>query len=334
MLEIISSKKEIGKYQKLFINELEQICKEKVKCKVGFQGGSLEVELHYSKKYNFWFCSKEDTNKHWNAFGLGQPKEGRMMTITVEINTPFEGINRMLGGAFCSNELGEVFLMFRGNIRGGRKRVNKDLFVKWYPEPFMEVKEGHLGKGELVAIGKLGDPSLGSQISSFVEEVYEIKQKRNDETVFEDMDLNVDKFLNTDEPAGTRRPPRYSGEVTVLRHGEIVNTLKNILTREGFKVKRDRRRDLCIINDQEEIVTIFEIKPSNSFPNVYTALGQLLFYNMLLVNKAKLVMVLPRSLSNELESKIYQLGITIQYFSWKDGKPDFTGFDLEQLRLS
>ncbi len=50
MLDIITERKVISKYQELFIDQLMNVCTEKVFWNVGFQGGSIPTTVFYLSK--------------------------------------------------------------------------------------------------------------------------------------------------------------------------------------------------------------------------------------------------------------------------------------------
>jgi hypothetical protein len=98
MIEIVTDRKLITKYQKLFVQKLKTVCSKKISCNLGFQGDSFSSPVFYSSIFDFWFAAYENENRYWNAFGVGEPPEGKNTSISVEINFPYEGINRNIGG--------------------------------------------------------------------------------------------------------------------------------------------------------------------------------------------------------------------------------------------
>jgi 5-methylcytosine-specific restriction enzyme A len=50
------------------------------------------------------------------------------LSITVEINPPLRGTNPRVGGIFALSDDGDLLLLHRGNIGGGRVGVGKNLF--------------------------------------------------------------------------------------------------------------------------------------------------------------------------------------------------------------
>lgn len=129
MLTIISDAEEIRECQQLLEKKLDTLCDEKTESLLGYQGGSSKVLFQYSTIYDFWYRADRLDNRYLNGFGLGKPNVSRSSSLVVEINTPIEGINRRIAGAFCRDQNGETFLLHRGRIGGGKKGIGKKLFI-------------------------------------------------------------------------------------------------------------------------------------------------------------------------------------------------------------
>jgi 5-methylcytosine-specific restriction protein A len=90
---------------------------------VGFPGGSEEARVWVLRRHGFFWCqlAGDGHNRCWNGFGLVMPEEARVLPLVVEINVPWEGVNRRIGGVFLRGPRGEVYVGHRGRIGGGRK---------------------------------------------------------------------------------------------------------------------------------------------------------------------------------------------------------------------
>lgn len=322
MTEIVSDKKLITKYQRLFVKQLKTVCTEKIICILGYQGNSDELTVYYSEKYNFWFTAHENDNRYWNAFGFGRPQTGRNNSITVEINIPYEGINRNIGGVFGHDKKGEVLVLHRGKIGGGRVSIGKSLFFDNYrDEPIVGDDDGI--ENDFCLIGSLTSKHLPRQVGNFVSEVHRIKNLTAEET--EDFSA-LNNFQFTDEATGSNRISR-SGSTTIERtHGIVVNLLARILEDKGYKVAKDRNRDLFIHN-RGQIKKLFEIKRSSSTTDLYSAVGQLLIYSIPIKSSVDLIIVVPDKLKITVENRLVQLGIKILYYNWNNGEPTFDNLD-------
>jgi hypothetical protein len=173
MTTILTDQKVITKFHRLFVKRLKSFCTEKVNCILGYQGHSDEFTLYYSEKFNFWFTALENDNRYWNAFGFGRPQTGRNNSITVEINMPYNGINRNIGGVFGQDKNGEVLVLHRGKIGGGRVGIGKSLFLDNYRgEPI--IADDDDVENEFCFIASLYSKHLARQVGNFVSEVHRI----------------------------------------------------------------------------------------------------------------------------------------------------------------
>ncbi len=322
MIDIVTDGKLITKYQRQFIQQLKTTCREKIVCTLGHQGKSDELTVYYSEIFNFWFTSHENDNRYWNGFGFGRPQAGRNNSITVEINPPYEGINRNIGGVFGHDKNGEVLVLHRGKIGGGRVGVGKQLFFDNYrEEPIIANDDGIENK--FCLIGSLSSRHLPRQVGNFVSEVHRIKHLTTEEaTDFSDL-LN---FKYTDEHSGTSKFKRKNNTTIERTHGIVVNSLASILENSGHKIGNDRNRDL-FIHKRGQIKVLFEIKTSSSTQDLYSAVGQLLIYSIPIKGAVDLFLVLPDKLSKPVAKRLDELGLQIIYYTWDNNEPTFLNLD-------
>lgn len=318
MIEIVTEKKLIAKYQNQFIKQLKSACGKKMYCTLGYQGSSEDQEVYYSEKFNFWFTAHPNYNRYWNAFGFGRPSEERNNSITVEINPPYEGINRNIGGVFAHDKNGEVLVLHRGKIGGGKVGVGKQLFFdNFRDEPIIADDDGI--ENEFCLIGSLGSKQLPKQVGNFVSEVHRIKnitQRQAGEF------SNLNKFSFTDEATGRSKVKRR-GTTTIERtHGIVVNLLARLIEGLGHKVAKDRNRDL-FVHKKGHVKKLFEIKTSSSTQDLYAAVGQLLIYSIPIKTPVDLILVIPDKLSKPVKTRLDELGIQILYYQWKNEEPVF-----------
>lgn len=318
MIEIVTDRKLITKYQKLFVQKLKTVCNKKISCNLGFQGDSFSSPVFYSPEFDFWFAAYENENRYWNAFGVGEPTEGKNTSISVEINFPYEGINRNIGGAFGHNNKGEVLLLHRGKIGGGRIGVGKQLFFDNLRGDLVTADDDGIDT-EFFVIGSINSKLFPSQISNFIIEVQRIKnlvtEKSNDFSAL--LEYNY-----TAEHSGTSKIKKISTTIIERTHGIIVNSLAKILEEDGYSIGNDRNRDL-FIHKNGKINTLFEIKTSSSTQDLYSAVGQLLIYSIPIKTKVNLCLVLPEKLNKTVENKLEELGLKIIYYNWQKNLPVF-----------
>jgi hypothetical protein len=66
----------------------------------------------------------------------------------------------------------------------------------------------------------------------------------------------------------------------IVEHGVVVNALATTLRGEQFRIANSAQRDLCILDQEERIAALFEIKTDTSPQAIYTAVGQLLMHSI------------------------------------------------------
>jgi hypothetical protein len=186
MLKLLESQNEIESAQKIFESILEKFSDERIPVKIGFRGGNEEAEVFYSSKLDIWFyfggpiesSGKNKRERYWNVFGIGKPKQNSNVPIVVEINSPIEGIYRRVGGAFAKDDKGNIFLLHRGKIGGGREGIGPSLFYKYYDGEKDFVKEGEkISERELAIVGSLNSADFPEKVKSFIQKVDGIKNK-------------------------------------------------------------------------------------------------------------------------------------------------------------
>jgi len=178
MLKPLKNKDEIKNAQTTFENVLESIVNKKIRVKIGYKGGNVEADISYSEKYNFWFYLSDiveggsGKKRYWNVFGMGRPNERSNVSITVEINSPLKGIYRKVAGVFAKDDKGNIFLLHRGIIGGGRKGIGKRIFYEYYDGDKVLLQED---KEPIALIGCITDPDFPKKLKKFIEKVNEIK---------------------------------------------------------------------------------------------------------------------------------------------------------------
>lgn len=318
MIEVVTDLKLITQYQKQFVERLKTECDITIPCTLGFQGDSFSTNVFYSSKFNFWFSARKNDNRYWNAFGIGEPTKGANTSINVEINIPLEGINRNIGAAYGHDSKGEVLLLHRGKIGGGKVGIGKQLFFKNFRGDFAIANDDGI-ETEFFVIGSINSKYFPREVSNFISEVNRIKNLTTaDKTIFS----NLSNFNFRDEHAGTNSVKREAITTIKRTHGIVVNELARILEDDGHKIGNDRNRDL-FIHDRGQIKTLFEIKTSSSTQDLSTAVGQLLIYSIPIKTAVNLFLVLPEKLSNPVEKRLVKLGLHLIYYHWTEDEPAF-----------
>lgn len=162
--------------QEKMINCLRSYFDEEVFVTIGFQGGNVKGKVLYSNSLGIWIHSENLGNKTWNGFGIGRPTEGSNLSIVCEINIPLKGIDRRIQGEFVENSTGEVYLIHRGKIGGGKSGIGRTLFQQNYQGQWIQFQDGNL-VSNASQVGKINNILCAEQIRDFVFEINAMKNK-------------------------------------------------------------------------------------------------------------------------------------------------------------
>ena len=98
---------------------------------VGWHGGNIATDVYWLPDQGFWVAFNHDpkSNREWSAFGTMDPSNSKVLSITCEVNIPFQGVNRQIAGVFVRDtDSGKIFIAHSGKIGGGQKGIGKKLF--------------------------------------------------------------------------------------------------------------------------------------------------------------------------------------------------------------
>lgn len=292
---------------------------------ITFRPSVRKEEIYWLKGREVWAAFAEGGNRFWNPFGVGDPSAGKDLLITVEINPPYRGIDRRVGGAFARDPLsGSIYLVHRGNMGGGRTGVGKNTFFAEYPEPPVSIYDEGLGESPAVMVGMLDDPGLSESVTKFVNTVERIKQKLSGGQGPEPVTSPLPKFAPEFE--GLRKPYRTDAVIhSISNHGEVVNALVAQISPYGtcsnVKTADGNRPDILFaFKDRRRGSALFEVKTDTCPSSIYTGIGQLQYYAQLYKpNPKHLVAVFPDSLEPDRKRRLELIGIQVATFQ-KNGK--------------
>lgn len=275
----------------------------------GHQGGQLEGPVFWLPGLNLWACCGKLKNRFWNAFGLGPLSDTGTLRIVVEINFPFEGIRRNIGGVFLEDEAGEVYVGHRGRIGGGKAGVGKRQFVGHAHLPLIAVRDGKQ-MSEVMLLGALSDPELPALVTDFVQAVFDFKLAPGSNKAEVPSRPHI---TFSPEFQGQKQYSTRDQVVAECAHGRVVNALERHLRQAGLQTGNDQHRDLYIADRRGRVKALFEVKTGAHLAHVYQAIGQL-FYHGAENPRARLVAVLPADISNAVTRPLVALGIkTVKY---------------------
>jgi hypothetical protein len=319
MVTVITDERQIKDHHKTFHNRLKQFLTEKIHCWVGYPSGSFQDTVLYSPDLNIWMSLQEHHNKTWNGFGIGKPIEGRNNSLNGEINFPYKGIYRRVSGAFAREDNGNILVLHRGRIGGGKPGIGKNYFISNFRGDFVNAIDGDK-ETEFCLVGELNSNHFPNQVANFISEIYRVKQREKGDAV-EAFDKLTD-FSYTDEGFGQTVTERNDTIIIERTHGIIVKALAQELQNRGLNIANDRNRDL-FIHSKGKIITLFEVKTSSSTQNLYSAVGQLIIYSIPIGNEVNLIAILPNKLSKAVEKRLSTLGIKPIYYEWHNDEPKF-----------
>jgi hypothetical protein len=320
MIKVVTDEKEIEKLHKIFHTIIGRHFSKRIDCWVGFPGGNFQNVVRYSSDLDLWISVQELDTRYWNGFGIGEPIEGTNNSLVGEINFPYKDIDRRIAGVFAKEDNGNILVLHRGKIGGGRKGVGKKLFIENFRGDFVTAIDGNI-ESEFCLVGELYSKHFHEQVGNFIFEIHRIKNIETNSDFSSILD-----FSYTNEHFGVSVTENNDPKIVERTHGIVVNSLAEELKNRGSKIGNDKNRDLFIHN-KGQIKTLFEIKTTSSTQSLYSAVGQLLIYSIPIKNKVNLIAVLPNKLSKSVVEKFTSLGIEILYFEWKNNKPKFINLE-------
>ena len=245
-------------------------------------------------------------------------------SIPCVVSVPFEDINRRVGGAFAVDGDDKVYLMHRGRIGGGRSGIGKNLFLENFRGKWKRVQDGDV-LSNLALIGAPSSPQFPYQITHFVYEVQRIKEGVSETKP----DIQL---LHTFKKEFSGKRKYKVGKVEAeCNHGRVVNNLERQLRSIGFATGNKYPIDLYVLDQNDRITVLFEIKTDSTSTSCYEAVGQLLFYAAKLPRKPLLVAVFPDSLDNHCIDTFRKIGLETLAYRWVGNEPSFDKHQMAEL---
>lgn len=298
---------------------------------IGYQAGYVEHRIYWHARLGFWCLFDADyaETRYWCCFGTVDPEDQTMLSITVEINSPYKGVNRRIGGVFVRDEEGRVYVAHSGKVGGGRPGIGKEAFWEFYGGEQVETVEWPDGKeSKVIVLGRVDGERLPAHVARFVQDVARFKAGATSGTTATRRERL--RRIFTPEFEGPRRGYEPSGEIEArCDHGIVVNRLHEALTNAGHNAVNDRR-DLYIL-DGDEVTHLFEVKTDLSTTSLYQGVGQLMLHGAALAKAPRRILVVPGQPNAATRQAVDRLGIAVLAFDWEEGQPAFVRLD-EVLR--
>ena len=218
MYVAIQEPKKIKAAQGQFVRRLQQALPARPETfMIGYQGGNFEVEDLRSNGL-IWFAHHVDTKaaikRNWNGFGVASQLvlKGSNKIVT-EVNVALDGKSKRVAGLFVQDSrTGDILLVHRGKIGGGKKGVGKTAFLAWYKGPAVQyIYAARPKKSEhALVVAELSSPDITRQVCDFVTAVHLFKSKG----IEEEAESLSDTALAKKAQAATRKPKTISTVVT------------------------------------------------------------------------------------------------------------------------
>lgn len=175
-LTVLCGREAISHAQFLFSKKMTEESDRTEDINLGFQGGGIAATVHWRSDLDLWMTFQTVEKRYWAAFGVGNLFESGSKSIVVEINSPFEGINRRIGGVFMQDDSGRIYLGHRGGVGGGRPGIGKKAFMaSMGPEKLVDIQDGDR-VSKVVMIGALDATDLPECVAAFVRRVEQFKK--------------------------------------------------------------------------------------------------------------------------------------------------------------
>jgi hypothetical protein len=267
MLKVVEDESSVRRYQRIFAKALRTPDDKTVPVTLGHPGASEKAKVSWSEMLGIWsFSRKIAGSRYWNAFGVVRPEGGAGIAITCEINFPLCGIDRRTGGAFAQDRAGNIFVVHRGKLGGGRRGIGKTLFENSYRGVWEEMEDGD-EETPVALIGILHSPRIARQIAQFVRKISRIKESAAARS--SQAELTFDEFTIREELIGSHYR-NHAGETGAeCDHGLILQDLSHALRKSGLRAGNDGNLDLMVMNLNGRIRAVFQIRTGITLPDIH-----------------------------------------------------------------
>lgn len=330
MLKVIEDQPVIKKYIRQFVKRFKPFIDEEIKVKLGHQGASFPAKVLWSKKLGIWKfsrCIKEA--RYWNAFGVGKPQEASVLSITVEINFPWAGIDRKTGGAFARDAWGNVFVIHRGKIGGGKKGVGKSLFEHNYRGVWSFMEDGN-SVSQVAIIGALNSERFARQAAQFVKKIEKLKSTA---AISAQTQINFSEITFREDLVGSPSSDHETEILSACDHDLVVNDLAAHLHSRKWKIGNDAKRELFAVDQsQNRISHFFAVLTDASEKSVLAAAAKLLLQTSVEEGNPLAILVLPEDKISKYEQELQKIDVSVIGFRWQGEKAVFPEFEKGEFK--
>ncbi|MBN1663722.1 MAG: hypothetical protein JW943_08980 [Deltaproteobacteria bacterium] len=324
MLKIIEDEKQIKKLQSRFLKSFKPFTDEKIAVRIGHMGASFDAKVLWSSRLGIWiYSTKIVGSRYWNAFGLDKPKAQSALPITCEINLPLSGIDRRIGGALAADKKGNIYLVHRGIIGGGKKGVGKSLFETRFRGVWAPVEDGDQETPAAV-IGMLNSPRFIRQVLHFIHKIDRIKNQASSRS----LQLKIfDEYGLKEELIGAGLSESQRNLEAECSLGLIIGNLYDGLTERRQRVANDALNDLFIADKGGAVKALFAIKTDASAETLHQGAMQLLMNSLSLPRQPRLILVIPEEPDRHWKEKLKKSNIELLIYRWNGDRAEFPALD-------
>lgn len=324
-LKIITDTSDVRKCRTLFVRRVRSVMDEKIPVRLGHLGASSASQILWSERLGIWISYEKGQDRLFNhAFGVGKPGPGSVLSATCEINFPVCGIDRRMGGVFARDRKGQVFVVHRGKIGGGRKGIGKSLFDNHYRGIWALMDDGDQ-ETVVAVIGLLKSSRFPRQLAHFVHKVEHIKAEAN--AASPQATLSFAEVSFRDEWSGNRQSDFFRDMAGLCDQGIIIRDLHQTLKAAGFRVGNDPFRDLFVVDGQDRIRAIFHVKTDTLPASLQEGVTQLLLQSLNIPHPTRLLLVVPAPPEVEVWNRLSKMNVDLLLYHWQEEKvifPDLT----------
>ena len=330
MLKVIADQPAIKKYAGQFNKKFKPFIDEEIKVKLGHQGAGFPAKVSWSKNLGIWKFSRAIKEvRYWNAFGVGKPGTSGVLSIASEINFPWAQIDRKTGGAFAEDAWGNVFVIHRGKIGGGKKGIGKSLFEHNYRGVWSFMEDGD-SISQVAVIGDLKSERFALQAAQFVNKIEILKSSAAASTQTE---INFSEITFREDLIGSSTPSAENEIVSACDRELVLSQLASALQEKKIKIGNDSESELFAVDTSENRIShIFEVLTDTKEISLFTAAGKLLLQTSDTALRPLPVLVLPEDRISHYVDELRRNNISVIGFHWQEERVVFSG--LEKIRFS
>ncbi len=320
-LKIITDEDTVQRCRKQFARRLRSCVSEKIPVKLGHIGASNASKILWSERLGIWMSFGDGKGRRFaHAFGTGKPLPGDVLSATCEINFPAGGIDRRIGGAFARDRKGQIYVVHRGKIGGGRRGIGKSLFDAHYRGVWALMEDGEM-ETVVAVIGVLKSMRFPRQLAHFIHKIEQVKSLVGTSSL--QTVLSFAEISFREELTGARPCDFYRDMANLCDQSIVIRDLFQTLKSGGFRVANDAFRDLFVIDDQGRIATVFHIKTDILPASLHDGVTQLLLQSLNLPRRTRLILVIPALPAADLLARLEKRHIETLTYAWHGEKACF-----------